>query len=341
MVLVTVRVLPFLFLTVVLICSVTLLVSTLGVRSYSDQRYSSMQMSPTRHSSSGSTARATGCASSSTGSGLNRDTSGARFSGASVAETLARPKVVSRASGSAVDASAAGAIADASAGSPSSRWDAAPTEAMARASSAPTGPASALATLAAPAAARFQIGVAGVSIPDHSKPPIAAAAHNSASANRRGLAIARLPPFGYPKARRTAGTRWDDCPLTAASRKARKLRVIIFRKGVVEMQRIYRILGNRRRSRVSKRRKDARTASSKSGAPVPTRWMCIDAWAKSCASYSRPRFAGPILPTLRSWLKGAVAANGASPVTSISWLRAKGTPSLLVRSRRYRVGVGA
>jgi hypothetical protein len=41
MVLVTVRVLPFL-LTVVLIRSVTLLVSTLGVRSYSDQRYSSM-----------------------------------------------------------------------------------------------------------------------------------------------------------------------------------------------------------------------------------------------------------------------------------------------------------
>jgi hypothetical protein len=167
-----------------------------------------MQMSTTKHSSSGSTARAAGCASSSTGSGLNRDTSGPRFSGASVAETLARPKVVSRASGSA--ASLAGAAADASAASPSSRWDVviAPTEAMARASSAPTGPASALATLASPAAARFQIGVAGVSIPDHSKPPIAAAAHNSASANRRGLAIARLPPFGYPKARRTAGTRW-------------------------------------------------------------------------------------------------------------------------------------
>src|SRR5690349_20810909 len=139
MVLVTVRVLPFLFLTVVLICSVTLLVSTLGVRSYSDQRYSSMQMSITRHSSSGSTARAAGCASSSTGSGLNRDTSGRRFSGASTAETLARPKVVSRAPGS--TASLAGAAADASAGSPSSRWDVvtAATEAMARVSSAPTG----------------------------------------------------------------------------------------------------------------------------------------------------------------------------------------------------------
>src|SRR2546427_11482361 len=154
MVLVTVRVLPFLFLTVVLICAVTLLVSTLGVRSYSDQRYSSMQMSTTRHSSSGSTARVAERASSSTGSGLNRDTSGTRFSGASTAETLARAKVVSRASASTVAASVAGAAADASAGSPSSRWDVviAPTEAMARVSSAP------------PAAARFQIGVAGVSI---------------------------------------------------------------------------------------------------------------------------------------------------------------------------------
>src|SRR6266478_6876176 len=133
MVWVTVRVLRFLFLTVVLICSVTLLVSTLGVRSYSDQRYSSMQMSTTRHSSSGSTARAAERASSSTGSGLNRDTSGTRVSGASTAETLARPKVVSRGSGSTVAASVAGAAADASAGSPSSRWDVvtAATEAMA------------------------------------------------------------------------------------------------------------------------------------------------------------------------------------------------------------------
>src|SRR5258707_15085005 len=121
MVLVTVRVLPFV-LTVVLIRSVTLFVSTLGVRSYSDQRYSSMQMSTTRHSSSGSTARAAGCASSSTGSGLNRDTSGTRFSGASAAETLARPKVVSRGSGSTVAASLAGAAADAAAGSGNSRW---------------------------------------------------------------------------------------------------------------------------------------------------------------------------------------------------------------------------
>src|SRR5262245_25228106 len=83
MVLVTVRVLPF-FLTVVLIRSVTLFVSTLGVRSYSDQRYSSMQMSTTRHSSSVSSGRAAGCASSSTGPGLNRDTSRARVSGGGV-----------------------------------------------------------------------------------------------------------------------------------------------------------------------------------------------------------------------------------------------------------------
>src|SRR6266478_6650944 len=83
MVLVTVRVLPF-FLTVVLIRSVTLFVSTLGVRSYSDQRYSSMQMSTTRHSSSVSTGRAAACGSSSTGSGLNRDTSRTRVSGGGV-----------------------------------------------------------------------------------------------------------------------------------------------------------------------------------------------------------------------------------------------------------------
>ena len=38
------------------------------------------------------------------------------------------------------------------------------------------------------------------------------------------------PPFGYRKARRTAGTRQDDCPLTRGSCKARKLRVIIFQK---------------------------------------------------------------------------------------------------------------
>jgi hypothetical protein len=41
------------------------------------------------------------------------------------------------------------------------------------------------------------------------------------------------------------------CPLTIASCKARKLWVIIFQKGVVQMQRMYRILGNRRRIEAS------------------------------------------------------------------------------------------
>src|SRR6266705_3212333 len=116
MVLVTVRVLPFV-LTVVLIRSVTLFVSTLGVRSYSDQRYSSMQISTTRHSSRVSTGRAAGCGYSFSGSGLNRDTSRTRVSGggvgresgkaASTAETPARTKAVSRGAGSTVAASAA------------------------------------------------------------------------------------------------------------------------------------------------------------------------------------------------------------------------------------------
>src|SRR5262249_6366040 len=90
------------------------------------------------------------------------------------------------------------------------------TEAIACASSAPTGPASALA-IVAPAAPQFQIAVAVFSMPDPSKPPSLAAhhpaivtvAHNSTSANCRGLAIARLPPFGYRKARDSAGTRQD------------------------------------------------------------------------------------------------------------------------------------
>src|SRR5215831_13188316 len=50
-VLVTVRVLPFLFLTLTLIRSSTLTVSTFGVRSYIDQRYWSMQTSCSRHAS--------------------------------------------------------------------------------------------------------------------------------------------------------------------------------------------------------------------------------------------------------------------------------------------------
>src|SRR5260370_27080420 len=118
MVLVTVRVLPFV-LTVVLIRSVTLFVSTLGVRSYSDQRYSSMQMSTTRHSSRVSTGRAAGCGSSFAGSPLNRDTSRRRVSGG-------------------------GGVRES--GKRSSRWDVATavTEAIAAASGAPARAAPAL-----------------------------------------------------------------------------------------------------------------------------------------------------------------------------------------------------
>src|SRR5512133_3649168 len=79
-VLVTVRVLPF-FLTVTLIRSDTFIVSTLGVRSYSDQRYSSMQISATRHSLGISTGRTTAFGYSFAGSDVNRDTSCTRFSG--------------------------------------------------------------------------------------------------------------------------------------------------------------------------------------------------------------------------------------------------------------------
>src|SRR5262245_41318734 len=50
---VTVRLLPF-FLTVVLIFSSTLMVSTLGARSYTDQRYWSMHASLRTHSSEAS-----------------------------------------------------------------------------------------------------------------------------------------------------------------------------------------------------------------------------------------------------------------------------------------------
>src|SRR5262249_27947258 len=56
-VLTTVRVLP-LFLTFPLICSSTLTVSTFGVRSYSDQRYWSMQTSGSGHASRASELRA-------------------------------------------------------------------------------------------------------------------------------------------------------------------------------------------------------------------------------------------------------------------------------------------
>src|SRR6266536_2042507 len=83
MVTMTVRVLPF-FLTVTLIRSGTFIVSTLGVRSYSDQRYSSMQISATRHSLGVSIGRTAGLRYSFPGSDVNRDASCPRFSGGGV-----------------------------------------------------------------------------------------------------------------------------------------------------------------------------------------------------------------------------------------------------------------
>src|SRR5262245_471415 len=74
MVLTTVRVLPFL-LTVTLIRSNTFWVSTFGVRWYSDQRYSSIQISGTRHSSGVSTDLAAELVSLCTGSAVLRDAS--------------------------------------------------------------------------------------------------------------------------------------------------------------------------------------------------------------------------------------------------------------------------
>src|SRR5205085_8675379 len=80
-VLTTVRVLPS-FLTVVLIFSVTLLVSSLGVRSYSHQRYSSMQISAARHSSRDTIARTPGFGCSFPSSNTDRDASRMLVSGA-------------------------------------------------------------------------------------------------------------------------------------------------------------------------------------------------------------------------------------------------------------------
>src|SRR4030088_1593465 len=86
-VLVTVRVLPF-FLIVTLIRSDTLIVSILGVRSYSDQRYLSMQM-PATHSWGDSIERTGGFGPSSAGSEVGTDAScmpvsGGRFGPAAV-----------------------------------------------------------------------------------------------------------------------------------------------------------------------------------------------------------------------------------------------------------------
>src|SRR6202011_4501386 len=67
--LMTVRILPF-FLTVTFILSGTLMVSTFGARWYADQRYRSMQISATRHSSGVSTELTASLAWPFTGSGV-------------------------------------------------------------------------------------------------------------------------------------------------------------------------------------------------------------------------------------------------------------------------------
>src|SRR5262245_41991063 len=204
MVLVTVRVFPFL-LTVVLIRWVTLFVSTFGVRSYRDQRYSSTQISSTRHSSRISTGRAAGCRYSAGGSDVNRDTSrvrvsgggresveGASTAGTSVADTPARTNSVTLGAGSS-GASGAGTPADATA--PRSDVATASAATIAGFSSTLTFLMSALAVVASRAAP-------GGSIPNHSGPPNLAAyqparttvPHNNSSANCRDLSTRSPPP---------------------------------------------------------------------------------------------------------------------------------------------------
>src|SRR3979490_1335646 len=107
-VLVTVRVLPF-FLIVTLIRSDTLIVSILGVRSYSDQRYPSMQMSAT-HSWGDSIERTGGFGPSSTGSEVGTDASCMPVSGGPFGPASAK-------TGSAAGASAAEEPAEAKTGS--------------------------------------------------------------------------------------------------------------------------------------------------------------------------------------------------------------------------------
>src|SRR5262249_47129804 len=146
MVLIIVRVLPF-FLTVSLVCSSTLFTSILGVRSYTDQRYSSMQISTTRHSSGVSTGRTVGFGSCVTGSDVDTDASRICVSGGGGAEATkgfsetgasAAGTAVSRGSGSGVAVLPTDLAEGSTTGSGSFSW--APTgaaaEAIALASSA-------------------------------------------------------------------------------------------------------------------------------------------------------------------------------------------------------------
>src|SRR5438034_9144347 len=116
-----------------------------------------MQISTTRHSSNGSTGSAAACGASSTGSGLNSDTSCTGFSGGGVGRESG--KGISTAGASTADTPARAKAV--SAGSGSLRWDdvAAATEAIERASSAPTGPVSALEIVEPLAANRYQDSV--------------------------------------------------------------------------------------------------------------------------------------------------------------------------------------
>src|SRR5262245_51686321 len=169
------------------------------------------------------------------------------MTGALAADTLARSKAVSPVAGATAIASVAGAAADVMAGSERLRWELIPAvrEALAGVIAAPMDPSSALEAVVPRAATRFQIVVAVFSMLDQSRPPSPAALqpakvtvpHNSTSASCRRLPIARLPPFGYRKVRRTAPAHDRiDCHLTVAPSKARTLRIIPFRKCVAEIQ---------------------------------------------------------------------------------------------------------
>src|SRR5262245_26674560 len=183
MVLIVVRALPF-FLTVSLICSATLFVSILGVRSYSDQRYSSMQISGTRHSSGVSTGRTAVLGYAFTRSEVDTDASCARVSGGGGPEagngasktgaSAAEKPAVSVGSGSAVGALPTDPGAGATADSAGLRWDAATavTEAIALAGSASTGsPAPALKDAALRVALRSPTVVAVLAMPEEPKTP--------------------------------------------------------------------------------------------------------------------------------------------------------------------------
>src|ERR1051325_11554718 len=221
-VLMTVRALPFV-LTVVLIFSVILFVSILGARSYSDQRYSSMQISATRHSSGISIGRATGFGSSFTFLSVDRDTSRPRASGcgvgrdsgkgtsradASAAEKPARTEEFSGGSGSAT-----AVLPSVTAGLGGLRWDAAAaaTELITITDGVSTTPgASPLKSVAPRVASRPPLAL--FSMPDEPMTPNLAALHpvsaimphNNATKETRFRGVIGPSPALPRKVRRTA-----------------------------------------------------------------------------------------------------------------------------------------